>query len=339
MGTSQWMGTQGGNFTNQGNDTFDPTKQYIGIRIQQGVPLLDRDWNELEDIRRYQEMLIRKWYLGDGTPDRDGLRITMSGLTDFSINKGRYQIDGFEVEVLPQGGMLPAESILYSQQKNPNEPQVAMPALTPLASTETERWDSVYIDLWISEVNGIKNSDLNDIETCLRHRLDYLIRVNPGKDVPSNRDKPYNHYSEIAKIHRHKSTDNKEMAEVVDRRRLQLAGLLSAEPSNKLHMRPGIGDEPLKICFDDPQGNTRWEIQANASAPDALVPPASFGIVRFEKDAAGNNVAKSTQSIYVDPLGNLHIGNWWLMHNNKDELEVRYKDKKNPAQTFNIPNP
>ena len=44
-----------GNFSNHGIDTFDPDKDYIGIRLQQGVPLLDRDWNELEDIRRAAE--------------------------------------------------------------------------------------------------------------------------------------------------------------------------------------------------------------------------------------------------------------------------------------------
>ena len=55
---------QKGNFTNDGKDTFDPNNNYIGVRLQQGVPLLDRDWNELEDIRRYQEVSLRKHYLG-----------------------------------------------------------------------------------------------------------------------------------------------------------------------------------------------------------------------------------------------------------------------------------
>ncbi|MHC4704164.1 MAG: hypothetical protein ACYTFQ_26690, partial [Planctomycetota bacterium] len=58
-----------GDFSNNGKDTFDESKQYIGIRLQQGVPLLDRDWNELEDIRRYFERMLRRRYIGDGTPD------------------------------------------------------------------------------------------------------------------------------------------------------------------------------------------------------------------------------------------------------------------------------
>nr|BFE80521.1 hypothetical protein GCM10020093_031220 [Planobispora longispora] len=47
-------------FSNNGVDTFDPGKGYIGIRLQQGVPLLDRDWNELEDIRRHFERELRR---------------------------------------------------------------------------------------------------------------------------------------------------------------------------------------------------------------------------------------------------------------------------------------
>ena len=56
-------------FSNGGVDTFDERKSYIGVRLQQGVPLLDRDWNELEDIRRYLERMLRRHYIGEGVPD------------------------------------------------------------------------------------------------------------------------------------------------------------------------------------------------------------------------------------------------------------------------------
>jgi hypothetical protein len=75
MSKSYWLkdDKQTGNFSNEKQDTFDPKKGYIGIRLQQGVPLLDRDWNELEDIRRYAEVMVRRYYIGDGTPD-DGFK-------------------------------------------------------------------------------------------------------------------------------------------------------------------------------------------------------------------------------------------------------------------------
>ena len=57
--------------------TFDQVKHYIGIRLQQGVPLVDADWNELEDIRRFEVQAFLKWFVGDGVPaGNDGFRIT-----------------------------------------------------------------------------------------------------------------------------------------------------------------------------------------------------------------------------------------------------------------------
>jgi len=56
--------------------TFDRVKHYVGIRLQQGVPLLDADWNELEDIRRFEVQAFLKWFVGDGVPDgNDGFLI------------------------------------------------------------------------------------------------------------------------------------------------------------------------------------------------------------------------------------------------------------------------
>src|SRR5215207_4039206 len=56
-------------------------KHYVGVRLQQGVPIVDADWNELEDIRRYELQAFLKWFVGDGVPaGNDGFRIkAMSG--------------------------------------------------------------------------------------------------------------------------------------------------------------------------------------------------------------------------------------------------------------------
>ena len=37
---------------NVSRNTYDPTKNYASVRLQQGVPLVDADWNEVDDIRR-----------------------------------------------------------------------------------------------------------------------------------------------------------------------------------------------------------------------------------------------------------------------------------------------
>lgn len=56
------------------NDSAE--KHYVGVRLQQGVPLLDADWNELEDLRKYEVAEMIRRFIGDGVPDgNDGFRI------------------------------------------------------------------------------------------------------------------------------------------------------------------------------------------------------------------------------------------------------------------------
>ena len=57
-------------------DTFDPLRSYIGVRLQQGVPLVDADWNEAHDVRKFEVQAFLKWFVGNGVPEgNDGFRI------------------------------------------------------------------------------------------------------------------------------------------------------------------------------------------------------------------------------------------------------------------------
>src|SRR5688572_32262185 len=71
-------------------NTFDALKRYVGVRLQQGVPLVDADWNELEDVRKFELRAFLKWFVGDGVPEgNDGFGITGTGLVnDFIIRSG-----------------------------------------------------------------------------------------------------------------------------------------------------------------------------------------------------------------------------------------------------------
>lgn len=51
-------------------------KHYVGVRMQQGVPILDADWNLLEDLRKYELEELFKQFIGDGVPsDNDGFHV------------------------------------------------------------------------------------------------------------------------------------------------------------------------------------------------------------------------------------------------------------------------
>jgi len=63
---------------NISRDTYElnKLKHYVSVRLQQGVPLVDADWNEKDDIRRYELKSFIKWFIGDGVPlGNDGFRI------------------------------------------------------------------------------------------------------------------------------------------------------------------------------------------------------------------------------------------------------------------------
>lgn len=67
-----------GNFSRDPSDrlTDSIAKHYVGVRMQQGVPLLDTDWNELEDLRKHELESLMKQFIGDGVPaGNDGFRI------------------------------------------------------------------------------------------------------------------------------------------------------------------------------------------------------------------------------------------------------------------------
>lgn len=51
-------------------------KRYVGVRMQQGVPVLDADLNVMDDIRRHEHETVNTWVVGDGVPvGSNGFRI------------------------------------------------------------------------------------------------------------------------------------------------------------------------------------------------------------------------------------------------------------------------
>jgi hypothetical protein len=205
---------QRGNFSNNKQDTFKPEDGFLGVRLQQGVPLLDRDWNELEDIRRYQEVMLRRHYLGDGSPD-DGFRISALDppTNDFMISKGRMLVNGFEAVNEPAG----SDFILYSSQAGA-PPLKKVTAIPPLKAT---REDIVYLDLWIEEVTGadlprLNNPDDVAMETCIRHRLRWAVRVDEGHK--GHDPVVGHHFLDLARIIRTSARDTIGSADVTDLR-------------------------------------------------------------------------------------------------------------------------
>ena len=79
-------------------NTFDPQKHHVGVRLRQGVPLLDADWNERDEIHKHERQNTVRWIAGDGVPkDNDGFRLRAAGQANsFTIEAGRCLVDGWD---------------------------------------------------------------------------------------------------------------------------------------------------------------------------------------------------------------------------------------------------
>ncbi|MBI5559214.1 MAG: hypothetical protein HY885_16445 [Deltaproteobacteria bacterium] len=177
-----------GNFS---RDTFDRLKHYVGVRLQQGVPLIDADWNEQEDIRKFELQTFLKWFAGSGVPSgNDGFRVLAApGTTNnFDIKGGNGTALGAG-RILVEGMDAMLESTMrYTSQPLYNNASLAarwgVAVIPPLTTPAGARVDLVYIDVWEREVDSIEDANLLNpaigIESCVRLRREWAVRVAQG---------------------------------------------------------------------------------------------------------------------------------------------------------------
>jgi hypothetical protein len=157
-----------GNFSNGGVATFDEHKRYVGVRLQQGVPLLDRDWNELDDIRRFFEQRLREHYVGEGVPDLTGFEVRAPDFdaeNDVLIGGGSCSVAGLDV--------WSEQDVLFSEQGD----LVPLPPPDPAGDTLV-----LYLEPEVVLVDSTVDPDLGNpqdvnMETCLRDQLRWAVRA------------------------------------------------------------------------------------------------------------------------------------------------------------------
>lgn len=173
-----------GNFS---RDTFDRLKHYVGVRLQQGVPIVDADWNELEDIRRYELQAFLAWFVGNGVPNgNDGFNIEAVGdPNDLSIRGGDGSPEGTGRILIEGWDALNESDIRYTAQALYNNAALAaewgVDPIPPLTTPAGNRSDLVYIDVWEREVDSTEDADLINpaigVETCVRIKREWAVRT------------------------------------------------------------------------------------------------------------------------------------------------------------------
>jgi len=159
-----------------GNTVTNP-RHYVGVRLQQGVPLLDSDWNELEDLRRLELQALMKMFFGTGVPvGNDGFRVSSSGdANNFSLHSGVILVEG----------QLVINLALTTYLAQPQQD-----GLTPLTTPGgiVDRNDIVYVDVWHDEIGADGGTDADGrlmngvvgVETAVRLLRRWQVKVLEG---------------------------------------------------------------------------------------------------------------------------------------------------------------
>jgi hypothetical protein len=188
-------------------------KHYVGVRLQQGVPVLDADWNELEDIRRMELVAMLRYFIGNGVPaGNQGFQILATGgANNFAIGGGIILVDG----LLVINGALTT----YQTQSN----AAGLPALTTPAA---DRTDTVYLDTWEEEIAGSDGGDtrlIDDrlgVETAVRVKREWAVRVQENASDLSTIVREDGHsYLPLARLNRRKNVAAIAADMIVDQRK------------------------------------------------------------------------------------------------------------------------
>jgi hypothetical protein len=165
-----------GNFS---RNTFDPAKGYVSVRLQQGVPLVDADWNELSDVTRNEAYSAAQLAVADGAVK--GFAFLPGGPNDPVNVGGSGCVDGRPFDT----GLM-----RYDAQPWRDAGQAAadgVPVLPALTTPAADRTDVCYLDVWEREVGKAEDANLVNpaigVETSVRLRRVVTMRVAEGTDT------------------------------------------------------------------------------------------------------------------------------------------------------------
>lgn len=155
----------------------------MAVRLQQGVPIVDADWNELNDIVRHELYQVLAMAFRDGFAPGSPLEVFPGGPNDFSIT--------FGTELILEGRPLriQTDKVHYAAQCWPDpacagQDTVEVTLPVPLTTHEADREDIIYLDVWEREVGRMEDPELInpaiEIETCVRLKRELAIRVAEG---------------------------------------------------------------------------------------------------------------------------------------------------------------
>ncbi|KUL25602.1 hypothetical protein ADL15_40365 [Actinoplanes awajinensis subsp. mycoplanecinus] len=168
-------------------------EHYVGLHIEQGVPLLDRDVNLLQDLLASALQAVLHDYVGDGTHllGDEAFRILPIPEDDTDDMDGAPQADADNDFLISDGDRVPGSFLaggLRPVIKESTRYSAQLPEPPPLTSPRrASRRDLVYLDAWLDEVTAAQDGSLfNDdvgMQTSVRQRCAWTVQVVEGAEA------------------------------------------------------------------------------------------------------------------------------------------------------------
>jgi IPT/TIG domain-containing protein len=180
-----------GNFSKTPSDVLQASlkKNYVGVSIEQGVPVLDRDLNLLQDLILTTVRSVISRFIGDGVAvGSNGFAIQALAnpllFNNFRILAGSALVNGIDV--------LNDADLNYGDQ--PGVPPLTTPPAAPLTRT-----DSVFLDISQAEVSGAQDPELLNsgdvgLQTSVRQKVVWVVRVAENATSPPSPAPGHTHF-------------------------------------------------------------------------------------------------------------------------------------------------
>jgi hypothetical protein len=323
-------------------DTFDPLRRYIGVRLQQGVPIVDADWNELEDIRKFELRAFLKWFVGNGTPSgNDGFRLEGTGLSnDFVIRAGagvvpggtsnnevglgfvgRCVVDGLDV-------IIAVDTNFSTQPLHTSRPgsaalavALAVPQIQALATPVANGTLTAYLDVWERLTTPTEDPNLIlpglGTESCARLRREWVVRVRAGVGAPARGAPDYlarHSYYALASITRRNGDAVINPDDVSDQRERRLllppetliSDMLGVDPTD---YRRGMG-RPAISLREAINALLRGELPSTPDTP--IAPAAAQDFMSYAFTIVGGDIVALWHSRRAANINQVFVTRWTM---------------------------
>ena len=150
----------------------DELKRYFAMLKEQGKPVLDDEFNTLQEMLLDYVSNSFLELVGNGSAGQGALIVGTGAANNFTVRAGTFYIAGLRL-------LIPADFTYTTQE-------IASPALTTPGANRT---DTVYMEAWLDEVGPAEDPAMVDptlnAETSRRLKLRYRIAVAQGVAAPT----------------------------------------------------------------------------------------------------------------------------------------------------------